>query len=120
MRLTQLLFISFFFVANVSFAQNRSFKKTIEITDGDEPTVLIKTESNGHVTEELLKGEEAKKFIHDNQDKSNNLLEFRITQNDIDDLVKELQLLMTNIDKKVLEMTEHPNGNYHSQNHKKN
>ena len=107
MRLFLLVTFGLLVLSTISNAQT-IYKKTIEITDGNKPTVLIKTESNGKVTEERLEGEAARKYIKDGERKSDKIIDLEITKSDINALDQELQLLMQNIEKRVIEFNETP------------
>ena len=69
---------------------------------------MIKTESNGKVTEERLGGEAARKCIKDGERKSDKIIDLETTKSDINALDQELQLLMQNIEKRVVEFNETP------------
>jgi hypothetical protein len=106
MRILIFFFLSLFILSNPAFSQNKTYTKTIEVSDGDNPTVSIKTESNGEVTEELLEGGAAKRYIKNAHSDSDKIVDLEITKKDIQALDEELQVFMHNIEKHVIEFNE--------------
>lgn len=94
------------FIATSALAQSNSFKRTIEITDGESPSVIITTIENGKTTIEELSGEEAERYIKKHE--SEKLVDLEITKNDINELEQDLQKFMLKVESRIIEINEEP------------
>ena len=97
------LLLLVFVAAGVSQSK---YTKTIKIEDSSEPKVIIQTERNGEVTEEILEGEEAARYIKSESNPSEKIVDLEITKQDLEDVNQELEELMYKFEKRLLEINE--------------
>jgi Na+/phosphate symporter len=100
------ILISICFLSSAAYSQTSSYKRTIEINDGESPSVTITTVENGKTTIEELKGEEAKRYIK--KQESDKLVNLEITKNDINELEQDLQKFMLKVESRIIEINEEP------------
>jgi Na+/phosphate symporter len=100
------LLISICFLSSAAYSQTNTYKRTIEINDGESPSVIITTIENGKTTIEELSGEEAERYIKKHE--SEKLVDLEITKNDLNELEQDLQNLMLKVETRILELNEEP------------